>query len=118
MKLVTAGLIGLTLSAGCAFPGSFANAQQSLSWDGEWAGNWQGGNGAQIIFAGDELIGVYWRGDYISQTHAVLTRGGAAVAIDWPLGGAVLTRNGPTTAHIVVHENGRPETSFALTKDH
>jgi hypothetical protein len=40
------------------------------------------------------------------------------VAIDWATGGAVLTRDGPTNAHIVVHESGRPDASFVVTKDH
>jgi Ca2+-binding RTX toxin-like protein len=115
MKSVAAGLVGLGLIALFA-PSAFA--QQPQSWNGEWAGNWRNGGGAQVIFAGNELIGVYWRGDYLSQTHAALSHGGATVAIDWASGGAVLTRDGPTTAHIVVHESGRPETSFVLTKDH
>jgi hypothetical protein len=61
MKFAVAGLICLGLTAA-------AHAQQSLSWNGEWAGNWQGGNGAQLIFAGNELIGVYWR--RLSQPNA------------------------------------------------
>ena len=118
MKFFAAGLVCLGLSAGLAFPAASAHAQQPSSWNGEWAGNWQGGNGAQLIFAGNELIGVYWRGDYLSQTHAALSHGGATVAIDWVSGGAVLTREGPTSAHIVVHESGRPDASFVVTKDH
>jgi hypothetical protein len=118
VRFVAAGLVCLGLTAGFALPIPSAFAQQIQSWNGEWAGNWLNGSGAQIIFAGNELIGVYWRGDYLSQTHAALSRGGATVAIDWASGGAVITRDGPTTAHIVVHESGRPETSFVLTKDH
>ncbi|HEY4925083.1 MAG TPA: hypothetical protein VII20_11760 [Roseiarcus sp.] len=118
MRFFAAGLFCLALTAGLAPPVPSAYAQQPLSWNGEWAGNWQGGDGAQLIFAGNELIGVYWRGDYLSQTHAVLSRGGATVAIDWATGGAVLTRDGPTNAHIVVHESGRPDASFVVTKDH
>ena len=118
MRCVAAGLIGLGLTAGLALTAASAAAQQPLSWNGEWAGNWQRGAGAQLIFAGNELIGVYWRGDYLSQTHAVLSHGGATMAIDWASGGAVLTRDGPTSAHIVVHESGRPDTSFVVTKDH
>jgi hypothetical protein len=118
MRFLAAGLVCLGLIAGLdgAAP-SPAKAQQSSSWDGEWAGNWQHGQGTQIIFAGNELIGVYWRGDYLSQTHADLSRGGAEVTIAWPAGQAVLTRDGPAIAHIVIHESGRADASFAVKKD-
>jgi hypothetical protein len=113
MKFIAAGLVG----AGLIFGLDCAAAQQSPSWNGEWAGNWQHGQGAQIVFAGNALIGVYWRGDYLSQTHADLSRGGSVVAIGWPLGEAVLTRDGPAIAHIVIHESGRPDASFDVKKD-
>src|SRR5580693_6939236 len=96
MTLLTRRLFCFAMAAGLACAAPPAGAQQPLSWDGAWAGNWRDGDGAQIIFAGNELIGVYWRGDYLSQTHAALSRGGATVAIDWATGGAVLTRDGPT----------------------
>ncbi|WP_158817302.1 hypothetical protein [Methylocapsa sp. S129] len=119
MKRVAIGFLCLSLIASFAVAGlPAANAQQSSSWNGEWAGHWEQGQGAQIIFAGDDLIGIYWRGDYISETHAVLSRGGAVVAISWASGEALLTRDGPLSAHIVIHEKGRPEASFAVKKDH
>lgn len=119
MKSIAAVIFCLSLVAGFGAAGPLAaNVQQSSSWDGEWAGNWQHGQGTQIIFAGDELIGIYWRGDYISETHAVLSRGGAVVTINWTSGEALLTRDGPTTAHIVIREKGRPEAAFIVKKDH
>jgi hypothetical protein len=115
MMRVAVGLVSVGWLAGMA---CFAPAMaQSSSWNGTWAGNWAHGDGAQIIFAGDEAIGIYWRGDYLGDTHAALSRGGAVVTISWESGQAVLTRDGPTTAHVVIHEKGRADASFALKKD-
>jgi hypothetical protein len=32
-------------------------------WDGTWVGGWDRGEGVQIIFAGETLIGFYFRND-------------------------------------------------------
>ena len=93
-------------------------ARAANAFDGTWAAVDANGETVQIIFVNGDIIGFYWRGDYLSQTHAALSGGGATVAIDWASGGAVLTRDGPTSAHIVVHESGRPDASFVVTKDH
>jgi len=39
------------------------------TWSGTWIGNWEGGSGIQIIFSGDELIGVYWNDDYLHRCN-------------------------------------------------
>jgi hypothetical protein len=117
MKFGAIAIMGVGLAAGFAGVAPPAAAQQLSNWDGTWAGNWESGQGTQIVFAGNELIAVYWRGDYISQTHAALSHGGASVAVQWNAGEAVLTRDGPTIAHIVIHEKGRPEASLQVKKD-
>jgi hypothetical protein len=117
MKLVAIGILGLAGAAAFANAAAPAIAQQSSNWNGTWAGNWERGQGTQIVFAGNELIAVFWRGDYISQTHAALSRDGASVAVKWDAGEATLTRDGPAIAHIVIHEKGRPDASFQVKKD-
>jgi hypothetical protein len=92
-------------------------AQAAESWNGTWAGGWKGGAGAQIVFAGDDVIALYWRGDYIEDAHGALTRGGAGVTIAWTGGQAVLTREGPGSARIVIRQQGQPDASFTLKKD-
>ena len=88
-----------------------------LDWNGTWIGNWETGHGIQIIFAGNELIGVYWEDDYVSEAAASLSAGGTVVTITWPSVRAILTRDGPEAAHIVIRETGRPDTAFPLKLD-
>ena len=94
-----------------------AEAQQPSSWNGTWIGNWQAGDGAQIVFAGEDLVAFYWHGDYLDDVHATASQGGSVVTILWSAGQAVLTRDGATTARIMVHESGEPDLSFALKRD-
>jgi hypothetical protein len=101
----------LTMAAGAA--PSWAN---DMSWNGTWIGNWSNGDGAQIIFAGNEFIGFYWRGDYLSDAHATLSTAGVAT-ITWPSGNATLTRDGETTAHIAIYEAGNMHEAFALKRE-
>lgn len=107
----------LGVAAPCAPIGAPAFAQARQSWDGTWAGGWTSQSGAQIIFAGDEFIGIYWRGDYIDDAKGALSPEGATATIKWSRGEAVLTREGPTSARVTVREAGRPAVSFALKKD-
>ena len=118
-------LASLTLFNAACLPGPvgalaiFATpvfAQAAPSWNGQWAGGWKGGAGAQVIFAGDDVIGLYWRGDYIEDAHGARASGGA-ISISWSSGKAILTREGPASARIVIREPGKPDVSFALKKD-
>jgi hypothetical protein len=96
---------------------SVAFAGAASDWNGTWVGNWSNGNGAQIIFAGNALSGVYWDGDYIMDAHAALSDDGRVVSITWTGATAVLTRDGDATAHIVIREHDRADAAFVLKKD-
>jgi hypothetical protein len=110
-------LAGYLFAIGLLAVSGTAGAQQQSSWNGTWIGNWQEGDGAQIVFAGEDLIAFYWHGDYLDDTHATASEGGAIVAIEWLTGQAVLTRDGEATARITIHETGKPDLSFALKRD-
>jgi hypothetical protein len=92
-------------------------ASAASSWNGTWVGNWRTDNGAQIIFAGNDLSGLFWDGDYVADAHAALSPDGRVVTITWGGSGAVLTRDGASSAHIVIHEKGRPDAEFTLKRD-
>ena len=110
-------LLALCASVAIApIPAWASGTQQPVNWNGTWAGNWSGGDGAQIIFAGNEFIGFYWHGDYLADVHAALSPAGV-VTLAWASGSATLTRNGETTAHIVIREPGKPDLAFALKRD-
>jgi hypothetical protein len=99
----------------CAASAALAAAP---GWNGTWAGNWDnGGNGVQIIFAGETLTGVFWDGDYVDDAVGTVSKDGKTVAIAWTGATALLTRDTATTAHIVIHEAGKPDAAFAVKKD-
>jgi hypothetical protein len=113
-------LMSLLLLGAVSAPGSIdspAFAQARQTWNGTWAGGWSRGTGAQIVFAGDDFIAIYWRDDYIADATGAVSPDGATATIAWPRGKAVLTRDGPTSARVTVSEQGRPAASFALKKD-
>lgn len=112
MKLFAALFVVIGL---LAQPGT-AGGQQP-SWNGTWIGNWQGGDGVQIVFAGEDLVAFYWHGDYLDDTLATASQGGKVVTVAWSSGQAVLTRDGETTARITIRETGKPDLSFALKRD-
>jgi len=90
----------------------------SPSWNGTWIGNWdKGGNGTQIVFAGETFISIYWDGDYVPDAQGALSKDGKTVTITWPSAHAVLSRDGETTAHIVIREKGKKDAAFAVKRD-
>jgi hypothetical protein len=99
------------LFAGAAFAAS-------PSWNGTWIGNWdKGGNGTQIVFAGETFISIYWDGDYVPDATGSVSKDGKTVTITWTGAKALLTRDGETVGHIAIHEKGRPDAAFAVKRD-
>ena len=58
-KLIVAVVMCLAVSTDAAFGQS-----GRVGWDGTWVGGWEKGTGVQLIFAGETLIGFYFRDDY------------------------------------------------------
>ncbi len=99
-----------------AFGSTLAAAKPD--WNGTWIGNWdKGGNGIQIVFAGNTFISFFWKGDYLSDAEGSVSADGTSATIDWSEGKAVVTREGEKTAHIVIREKNKPEAAFALKRD-
>jgi hypothetical protein len=96
----------------------YAQGQQQASWDGTWVGGWEMGEGMQLIFAGDDLIGLYWHEDYVADARSTATPGASGLAITWSSVEAMLLRDGDKTAHIVIREAGHPEITIPLALDH
>jgi hypothetical protein len=98
--------------------GAGSASAASPSWNGTWIGNWdKGGNGTQIVFAGETFISIYWDGDYVSDAQGATSKDGKTVTITWTGAKAVLARDGETTGHIVIHETGKPDAAFAVKRD-
>lgn len=113
MRMAALALMGATVLAMAAI----ASAASARSWNGTWAGNWDQGQGTQIVFAGETFISIYWDGDYVSDAEGTASKDGASVTITWTGAKAVLTRDGDTTAHVVIQEKGKPDVTFSVKKD-
>jgi hypothetical protein len=110
MKLLGAVFLCIALTGA-------ALAAAMPDWNGTWIGNWdKGGNGTQIVFAGNTFISIFWDNDYVDATGA-LSEDGKIATITWPGAQATLTRDGAGTAHIVIHEKGKPEAAFPVKLD-
>jgi len=87
-----------------------------VGWDGTWVGGWDKGTGVQLIFAGETLIGFYFRDDYKELLRTTVTADkGRTFA--WDKGEASLTRTPNGGTLLVVHERGEPEVSIPLKRE-
>jgi hypothetical protein len=87
-----------------------------VGWDGTWIGGWGKGAGVQLIFAGETLIGFYFRDDYKELLRSTVTADGGRT-FSWDKGEASLTRTPNGGTLLVVHERGKPEVSIPLKRD-
>ena len=86
-----------------------------VGWDGTWAGGWDQGNGVQLVFAGDKLIGFYWRNDYKGIVSSTASPDGSRT-FAWDNGEVVATRAG-NEATLAVRERGKPAVSVPLKRE-
>jgi len=94
----------------------FAWAQAArVGWDGTWVGGWDRNAGVQLIFAGDKLIGFYWRGDY-KDVLRVTDKPDGAKRLAWDKGEATLTRTPDGRAQLAVRE-GKNALSISLHRE-
>jgi hypothetical protein len=82
-----------------------------VGWDGTWIGGWGKGAGVQLIFAGETLIGFYFRDDYKELLRSTVTAEGGRT-FSWDKVEVSLTRTPNGGTLLVVHERGKPEVSI------
>jgi hypothetical protein len=85
-------------------------------WDGTWVGGWERGTGVQVIFAGETLIGFYFRDDYKEITRTTTSPNGGRTFV-WDKGEATLTRSPGGGAVLLIRERGKPELSIPLKRE-
>ncbi len=87
------------------------------SWDGTWVGGFDTPNGAQIIVAGDEAVGLYWHDNYVLGLASSMA-GDGSLTLAWDSGSATLTRTGEKTADAVFGEGkGGPAVTVHLDRE-
>jgi hypothetical protein len=109
-KLLTGALVLAVLPALGSRRARAANA-----FDGSWGGLDANGETIQIIFVDGQIIGFYWRGDYLDASAVKLDPGGSSLSFSFKGGQAVVMRSGATMA-IVIRDKGG-ESRAQLKKD-
>jgi hypothetical protein len=92
-----------------------SRARAANAFDGSWGGLDARGETVQIIFVGGQIIGFYWRGDYLDASAAKLEAGGASLFFSFKGGQAIVNRNGSGMT-IVIRDKGG-ESRVDLKKD-
>jgi len=95
--------------------GAPAMAADRASFEGTWGGA-QGELSAQVIVSGAEVIGFFWRADYIDTRNAAVSSDGKRLSFEFASGQAVLTRETNDTATLQVTEGGKV-TRLELKRD-
>jgi hypothetical protein len=106
---------GAALAALAVATRAFAQPPPAASFEGTWGGA-RGDNSAQVIVAGGDVIGFYWRGDYVEATDPQLSGDGRVLSFAFAGGHVSLTRTGAATATVVVTD-ARGAVSIDLRRD-
>ena len=109
------GRVFLALALALFVAGAALAQSGRVGWDGTWAGGWDKGNGVQLIFAGETLIGFYWRNDYKDVVRSAAAPDGSRT-FTWDKGEATATRAG-NVATLAIREAGKPAVSVALNRE-
>lgn len=87
---------GLVFGMAILALGGLASAR-AQTFDSPFEGTWDGANGAmstQVIIDGQNVIGFFWRDDYLDATNDKLSKDGRSLSFAFDGGQATLTRLG------------------------
>jgi hypothetical protein len=99
------------------FVGAVGVALAAPSWDGTWAGGWEGGDGVQIIVAGNKVVGVFRGGDYPDVQRSEVSADGRTLSFAWAGGDGLLLRTSDREAAFTLHERGKSERKFVVHRE-
>ena len=97
-RLACWALAGLTVAAPVV-----AGAADTSGLSGTWGGAAKGLT-AQVIVTDAQVIGFYWRGDYLDANDVVLSADQRTMTFAFAGGDATLTRTGERTARLEVRD--------------
>ena len=104
-RSVCLGLAGLAAGA----------AADAGGLDGTWGGA-QGETTAQVIISGGQVIGFFWRDDYLDVRDTKRSADGLGLSFAFDGGSATLTRTGERTGRIEIRDRAG-EVRLDLAKD-
>lgn len=109
-------VLGIAIAAALALAAP-ALAGNGHPWDGTWSGSaGEGGGTVQVIVAGDEVIGFFAGGDYITVTATSPLAADGALTFRWAGGSATLSVKGGKHL-LLVRKNGDGSRTVTLTAD-
>src|SRR5215469_3468211 len=90
-------------------------AHAANAFDGSWGGLDANGETVQVIFVDGQIIGFYWRGDYLDANAAKLDSGGSSLSFSFKGGQAIVIRSGAVMTIVIRDQRG--ESRADLKKD-
>jgi len=93
------------------------SAAATQSWDGTWVGGWEGGDGVQIIIAGEKVIGVGRGMDYPDLLGSQVSADGGMLSVSWVGGDGMLERSADRDATFTLRERGMPARKFSVHRE-
>lgn len=110
------GLVsGLLFGAALTFaPAALADPDAAHPWDASWVGGWEaGGDGVQLIVAGNQVIGFFYHGDYVEVTQTATLAADGSLSFAWTHGKATLRVDGEERT-IAISEDGAADKVIKL----
>jgi hypothetical protein len=87
-------------------------ARAANAFDGTWAAIDANGETVQITFVNGDIIGFYWRGDYLDASSVKLGDAGSTLSFAFTGGQAVVTRNDVGMTMIIHDKRGVSKVSL------
>jgi hypothetical protein len=92
-----------------------SRARAANAFDGTWAGLDANGETVQMIFVSGEIIGFYWRGDYLDASAVKFDKAGSNLSFTFTGGQAVVNRDAAGMTVTIRDKGG--ESHIDLKKD-
>ena len=114
MRGLAVFLFGVSLAMA---PAAFAHPDAAHPWDATWVGGFDnGGDGVQVIVAGDAVVGFFLGADYVDvgETGAIAADG--SLKFTWDGGMATLSGSGDGRT-LTIHAKGVADRVVTVTED-
>jgi hypothetical protein len=94
-----------------------ASPAMAADWDATWFGGFDnGGDGVQLIVAGESVVGFFFHGDYVDLTDPGTLADDGTLTFKWDGGQATLAAEGNGQS-LAVREAGKADRVIPLEKD-
>ena len=111
--------IAVLLASSLAAAPALAHPDAEHPWDATWFGGFEGGgDGVQLIVAGDEVIGFFYGGDYVDVSSTEPLGADGSLSFTWVGGHATLSRDGDARTVTITLADAAGSKVIKITEDH